>query len=375
MKLERIYKMSNKLKDIFSNKMFEMGGVLKFENDEAYNKFIESINLVYDKGCTVKLEGVSSISTNIKDGTISYPHIIEVKPINLTISPSNEPIPIFINAKSGKKNIELERYQVEDSIILQTSKNEIVFLKFIFNKNNYHVQFTYKIQMNFAKEIEGVIESYDKAIGILKYIFNLDNCTEEDNNNLDLLNKVIQSFKISYLFWNKLKLIENKIKVKFDLSKIGDIDNNIIFDVEELYLFLIENKPLRMNYKFTLKSNVIISEHNEEYLKIGQEVSVNFVSKIEYFICEQKITVHTANLLSNAKIKEIEDKESRETKILYGDTDSEPMYISCTGYLAYEEAIAENELFAKDKELIKKYKEAWTVDEYYKQELNELDKF
>lgn len=381
MKLERIYKMANKLRDIFSNKNIEMIGILKFENKEVSNKFIEDFNLVYDEGCTVEVEGVSSISTNIKCGDISYPHIVEVKPINLTINPSIRPISIVINTKFGEKNIKLDRYYDGNDIIIQTLKNEIVFLKFIFdkNENNHYVKFTYKIQMNFAKEIEDVIESYDKAIGILKYIFNLDNCTEKDNNNLDFVSKVIQYFKISYLFWNKLKLIENKLtenksKVKFDPSKIGNMDENIL-DVEELYLFLIENKPLRMNYKFKLNSSGTISGRNEEYLKIGKEVNVNFVSKIEYFICEQKIIVHTANFVGNAKIKKIEENESGETKILYGDTDSEPMYISCTGYLTYEEAKMENELFVKDKEFIKKYKETWTVDEYYKQELNELDKF
>ena len=373
--------MANKLRDIFSNKNIEMIGILKFENKEVSNKFIEDFNLVYDEGCTVEVEGVSSISTNIKCGDISYPHIVEVKPINLTINPSIRPISIVINTKFGEKNIKLDRYYDGNDIIIQTLKNEIVFLKFIFdkNENNHYVKFTYKIQMNFAKEIEDVIESYDKAIGILKYIFNLDNCTEKDNNNLDFVSKVIQYFKISYLFWNKLKLIENKLtenksKVKFDPSKIGNMDENIL-DVEELYLFLIENKPLRMNYKFKLNSSGTISGRNEEYLKIGKEVNVNFVSKIEYFICEQKIIVHTANFVGNAKIKKIEENESGETKILYGDTDSEPMYISCTGYLTYEEAKMENELFVKDKEFIKKYKETWTVDEYYKQELNELDKF
>lgn len=95
--------------------------------------------------------------------------------------------------------------------------------------------------------------------------------------------------------------------------------------------------------------------------KLSLIEDVTFTGKISYSIYEQSITIYTANLLSKAKIKEISETETGEVRILYVDTDSMPMYISCTGHKTSNEANEESNLIMRDKECTKKYREALTA--------------
>lgn len=360
--------MPNKLKDVFSNKMFEMGGNLNFRDKEAYDKFLESLRSVYDEGRTIKVDGVSSISSNVKDGDMIYPLMVESTPALLTIGPSVEPVSITVNTTCGKRTVKFLRYNTRNSIIVQTDDNEIVFFKFAFEKNSHRVQFTYKMQPQFATKTKDVVESYCVAIGILNRFFKPDN-EQDDSDDLDSLHRIKQSFQITYSFWEKLSLIEDKLTLSFDPVKIGDIDDNIR-DVEELYLFLVEKKAVRMDAKLTTtESTGITLESNEYTPEIGQAISLTFTDKITYLICEQTIVIYTANLLANAVIKEFSEAENGAKKILYGDTDSTPMYISCTGHKTQNEAAMESSLIMKNKELTLKYKDALTATEYYRQEI------
>ena len=60
--------MGNKLKDIFSDAPIDMGGNIRFESEDAYKKFLEALDIVWEEGKAVEVEGVSSISTKIKSG-------------------------------------------------------------------------------------------------------------------------------------------------------------------------------------------------------------------------------------------------------------------------------------------------------------------
>ena len=55
--------MPNKLKDIFSDDMFNISGTLHFSDGEAYKNFLSALEIVYAEGCVVPVEGVTSVST------------------------------------------------------------------------------------------------------------------------------------------------------------------------------------------------------------------------------------------------------------------------------------------------------------------------
>lgn len=206
--------MSNKLKDVFSNKMFEMGCNLSFRNQEAHNKFLEALEIVYDEGRTVKVDGVSEISTHVKDGNMIYPLMVERIPTELVVGLSIEPVSITIDTVCGKKDIKFQRYQTKSNIVLETIENAIVFLKFVFEKDRHQVQFTYRKQVQFAKKVKNVAESYCIAMGILNYFFKPYN-EQDASDNMDSLYMLKQAFQMAYSFWDKLNLIEEELAFSF----------------------------------------------------------------------------------------------------------------------------------------------------------------
>lgn len=347
-----------------------MGGNLKFRDQESYNKFLEALEAVYNEGHRVKVDGVSAFNTNMKDGDMVCPFMVETQPTEVIIGPSVETISITIDIIDGPKNIEIQRYYTKNDIIFQTKEDEIAFLKFSFSKDSHNVQFTYHMQVQFAKSAKDVMESYCTAIGILNFFFKPEH-EQNSSKDLEMVHTIKKSLQLMYSFWEKLSLIEDELGLSFDPIKVGNMDDHIQ-DVEELYLLLIKREAVRVNAKLTsTESTGITLESNDKTLKIGQEIGLTFTSKTLYSIAEEDITIYTANLLSNAIIKEIIEAEEGATKILYDGTDSMPMYISCTGHKTSAEAEAENSLIMRDKARTQKYKEAWTVNEHYRRELSE----
>lgn len=359
--------MPNKLKDVFSSRKFEMGINLSFRDKESQDKFLESLKIMYDEGREVEVDGVSAVNTSVKDGDMIYPFMIESVPTKLILSPSVEPISITVDTACGKRTANFRRYETSNDVIIESNSNEIVFLKFAFRKDSYQVQFTCRMQLQFAKKTRDVVKSYCVAIGILNNFFQPSN-KRDVLDNLDSLRMIKQSFQITYLFWEKLSLIETELALSFDPVKIGNIEDSIR-DVEELYLLLVEKKAVRLDAKLEItESTAIIFESNEYALGIGQTIGLTFTGTITYLICEQNIIVYTSNLVTNAIIKEYSETKTGTMRILYNDTDSAPMYISCTGHKTPNEAEIESSLIIKDKERTLKYRDALTVKEYYRQE-------
>ena len=57
--------MPNRIKDIFTNEMFDMSAHLRFKNEDTYNSFLAALESVQEEGCAVPIDGVISISTEI----------------------------------------------------------------------------------------------------------------------------------------------------------------------------------------------------------------------------------------------------------------------------------------------------------------------
>lgn len=359
--------MSNKLKDVFSNKDFEFGGTLNFQNTEAQKSFFDALDIVQNEGRVVEVNGISSIGANVKDGDMIYPMTHGGKLTHVFIGPSVENVPITINTSFGKKSVDLFRYSTNTEVVLETSKEAIVFLKFSFNKSRNNIKFIYRMQIKFADNIKQIIESYYIALGIINYFFKQG---EDRDASYKTLRNIRITLQITNSFWNKLRIIESKLNLLFDLTHIDKIED-ILLDVEELYLLLIKNEAIRLDQKFTSTETTGIKwESNEDLPNIGSRINITFINKNTFSICGQSIVIYTANLLANAIIKEIIKDENGRTKILYGDTDSMPMYISYTGFLTTEEAEIEHNLIISSIEGPNpKYIEAISINEHLKQEM------
>lgn len=352
--------MGNKLKSVFSTEMFELGGTIRFKDMESSRKFSEALDLLYEEGDPVEIHGVESVSTRIKDGGVVYPPSVQKHIVKFILAPSKEPTPIEIETVSGKKMVTLYRYQTKREVIIETAVDAVVYLKLSAQKDNPTFHFIYRMQLDKAMRIKDIAESIHDTIGILEKFFGrIDDqrIKEGEKDYADML----QSFQLTGMYFDKLCALENKLNIAFDPQKIGDIDESAS-DVYELYLLLIEKKPVRLNAKLTATTatGITIAEDTFEH-KLGATLDLTFGGKATYEICGQSIQLYTVNLLTNAIVTAIETDSTGMTHISYGDTDSNPMYISYRGFIRKSDATNERKRIMTHK---KKYEEAKTVEKY-----------
>lgn len=352
--------MGNKLKSVFSTKMFELGGNIRFNDTESSRKFAEALNLLYDEGYPIEIEGVESISTRIEDGGIIYPPSVQEHVEKLVISIPKELIPLEIETTSGKKTVALNRYQTKREVIIETGEDAVIYLKLSALKANPTFNFTYRMQLSKAVRIKDIAESIHDAFGILKVFFGSTDAQNIKEGKTDYIN-MIKSFQFTGLYFDKLCALENKLKVTFDPQKVGNIDESAN-DVYELYFLLIEKEPIRLNAKLTATTSTGITIVDDTFEhQLGAPISLTFGGEATYEICGQSIRVYTANLLTNAIIKEFKTDSSGTTNIIYGDTDSNPMYISYRGFIRKSDATKERKRIMAHKE---KYEDAKTVEKF-----------
>ena len=354
--------MSNKLKDIFSDNIPTFKANIKFENPESHRKFLEAIKIVQDEGRAVKIEGVSSVHTAMEDGEIAYPLPEEKHISEFNVFPSTEDVPITLNIEHGEQTVVFKRYQTTNGIVLETGKKDVIYIKLAFVKGTDNFTFTFKNQLHLATSIEEVIESHQTAIALLSSLFD-DKKSQVNTDDYARINETRGVFQKYKSHFTRMNLLEKELNIHFDPSKLSDVEDTVS-DVDELYILLVEKKPIRLNKKLTAaKSTGIVAEIGVTTPELGAVIDIVFTGESECTICGQKISVYTANLLSNAIIKSIEDTEDNVKRLLYDDTDSAPMYISYTGFQTLDEAREEMKTIMEHKE---KYVDALTVAEHIK---------
>lgn len=351
--------MANKLKDIFSNKMTNFEGTIRFENPEAFKKYLEALKIVEEEGRVVEVEGVSSISTKVQNGSCKYPFSEINKLSKVYISPSIEEVPITLQTEMGEKIFQLKRYHTTKETILETDKNAVVYLKLCFNKKSKQNKFSYRVQPELAKTIEEIIESYTTIVAFLNYLFKNDAHTPKEEYGI--IEKTKRYFNGAVAYYKRVRKIEETFKVQFNPAEQNEKGNDEQ-ELEELYLLICENKALRLNAKLNGPGNVeFATTEFAAPLEIGKKMEFTFSSTAEYEIYGEKISIYTTCLLSNALIQEVKEEPDGKTKIWYGDIDSEPMFISFMGFITTDEKDQEIKNIMKHK---KKYIEAITVEEY-----------
>lgn len=352
--------MSNRLKDIFSNKMFDLGGNLHFQDSESHKKFLEALQIVQNEGIEVEVKGISSLTTKVRDGEMEYPFLEQNELTQLIIAPSTEDVPFVLNTEYGEKTVLFKRYQTTNEIILETDGNEVVYFKIAFIKNTSNSTFTYRIQPHLAKTVKDIVENFNTAIALLNTIF-IYKDSQDLSDEYEPIHNMRESILGSELFFKRLYLVEQELELSFQPTQINDTENNE-GELEELYLLLIEKKVIRLNAKLNAtESTGMTMEPGIHELEVGSKIDLTFLGESEYTIFGQIISVHTANLLSNAIVKEVKEGEDGTIKVLYGDTDNRPMYISYTGFKTIDEAKQEMKTIIEHKE---KYTDALTINEH-----------
>lgn len=355
--------MSNRIKDIFSDDMFSLDGKLSFRDKKSYQDFLSAMKIVQAEGRVVSVEGVTSIAASIKNQGIEYPLKEHTDIEHFQIGPSKEPVVIPVKVGDEETTVSLWRYQINSGVILESELNAIVYFRFQFFNNQGEHKVKYKVQFEHAKSVKDVVDSFSSAKALLDFFYEReDNYSETEGEvSLDALKEY---FRYSEAFYRRLLAVEKELGISFPPKELEELSAENQHNIDELYLLLCKKQVVRLNAKLTAtNSTAIKATQKSEEIKVGSKIKLTFLRNIEYVLFDQTISLYTANLLQNAVVKEIKE-ESDAVKILYGDTDSQPMYMTFTAFKTIDEAEKEMNEIIKHEE---KYVSALTSSEYIKQ--------
>ena len=356
--------MPNKIKDIFSDDMFNINGTLRFSDDEAYKNFLSALEIAYAEGRVVPVEGVTSVATTVGHLGAKFPLEEHTNITQFFVGPAVETVPITLDVDGEEKTITLLRSRTKDKVILRSEPDSIVTFNFTFLLGENRHTVNYKVQFEKAKSIREVADSFSIAAALLAHLYSREDNTPAENGKVSL-SDVKEYFRCYKSFFKRLSAIESKLAISISPSLLNDLPREEQKDIDELYLLLCEKKVVRLDAKLTsTDSTSVAMNRTETPLSIGSKIALTFLSSIEFNFLKQTVTLHTANLLVNALVKDIQESDDGTVKILYGDTDSKPMYISFSAFETSEEAKQESDTILQRDEI---YVNALTSNAYINQ--------
>ncbi|MBO5316187.1 MAG: hypothetical protein J6B48_07155 [Clostridia bacterium] len=335
--------MPNKLSEIFSDDMFNINGKMRFKDEEAYKNFLSALEVVQKEGRVVPIEGVTSIVTEVQTQGQKYPLQEHTNISELVIGPAVEELNIDVYIAGEKKNIQFRRYTIENGIVLETRKEAIIYFKLVFrNDGSSKHTLTYKAQFELATNIQEIITASNIALALMDRLYNDDDLRSSGEEGT-LLIETKNRFKVFAAYFTRVLEVEKALNLSFEPKYLSDISYENQKDIEELYLLLCKKEIIRINAKVNSSDITLASPKKKSDLIVGSIVKLCFMGTIEYQLFGNSITLHSANLLTNAVVKEIKETDEG-SQVFYGDTDARPMYISYSAYLTEEEAQAEADM-------------------------------
>ncbi len=360
--------MANKIRDIFSDDMFGMEGKMRFKDKEAYNSFLSMLDKVYDEGRSIKVEGVASISTTINQNGIKFPLDDSPMPSYVFITPAIESfsIPLLINGE--EKELSFFRTNSRQTITVKTKEDAVISFQFVFSKGENKQTVKYVEHLEKATTIKDVIESYQIAEALFEKLF-ID--IEHPSGKKDALTiyEIKQYFHNQAKFYQRLLAIEAEFSLSISTSTLKALTAEEQHDIDEIYLLIIDQRIVRSSKKYTYdESTSLVLNKKTTDLDIGDGFDLTYLGMIEYSFLGQTIQLYTANLFTNLIVREIRTESDNTTRVLFGDTDSKPMYVSYSAFRTKEAASEERDMIIKHaKDYINaKYSNAYFTEYYSK---------
>lgn len=257
------------------------------------------------------------------------------------IGPAIEDIPITLLVDGQEKEIKLFRSETKDAVTVKSGPDAIIFFQLIFSKNENKHTVKYNVQIEKAKTIEEIVESYLVTKALFEKLFITDKPISGKKDALTI-HEVIQYFYYQASFYNRLLAVLHEFDLSISTSILKGLTTEEQRCIDELYLLICDHKIVRLSGNFTYDESTSITFNDKTAdLNVGNNLDLTYLETCEYSFLGQSVIIFTANFFTNLIIKDITTESDGSTKVLYGDIDSKPMYVSFSAYKTEEEASEE----------------------------------
>ena len=333
--------MPNLLKSVFSNNDIKYEGTLVFKDHDSQKEFYEALETAYKEGRAVNVDGIESISTNASSNDSSYPIEAHDQICKFMVFPSFDNVPLEVTVDGEEKTITLIRKDLSDKIVFESMPDSVISLSLSFlkeNIHNAHISFTKHYEN--AKTVKDVSEGLKIAVSVLSFFFGQGNASSAEKESITLPD-VIDHFQLSSILFDRLSAIEGELGITIPPTELNSISSENIADINELFVLICQKKTLRTGYKLTSTdaANIVTTGESEQPL-VGTELFLTMRGNLDYELFGIKISLYTVGAAINAVVKEIIHGEGT-VRILYGDSDTKPMYVSIKAFKTEDEAIKE----------------------------------
>lgn len=333
--------MGNKLKKMIQRQNDGLAFSLDFKNLNDKNAFQKAVQEVYHTGIPQKT--VSPISMEMKKtkGDYQYPYENISNIMDFMVFPSTEKISFPIVVDGHQSEYFFSRIITDEYIKLTSYDSTIIDVTILFFKDDNTMKFTYKSTPNKAKNIDDLIEAYEKFLSFIEILF-------QKKDSIDQINDMKQYFNQSLVSFKRSKELSEILNIELTPEKLIEVDDSDAF-IEKLYLLLVEKRILRQNDKLNHVETV-----NVEKMEIGQELFATYIATCYFELFGEKKDIYFVNCFFGAEIKNVEKKEDGYI-VYFKDSEKRPMYKAYSAYLHKEEAEYELNKINTELEQRKKY--------------------
>ena len=333
--------MANKIRDIFSDGMFSLESQIRFKNKESYNDFQALLEKVYDDGNSYQAKGIDSMSISIQQNGKKYPLEEHTNISGFVVGPAVESVSIPLLVNNLEKEITFTRYETRDKVVVKSMPDAIICFQFDFSKTANKHSVTFNAQLEKAKTLDEIIESYLIAETLFDKLFVAKEQPAEDNQIITIWN-IKQRFHNYSRFYGRIHALAEEFNLSISPSRIKSLSAEEQQTIDELYLLLVDKKTVKLNGKLSYDDSTSFTVNSPSSdITVGKSYKLVFLGTRDYTILDQTVKIYTANLLSNMIVREIKKESDGSTKVLYGDVDSNPMFISYSAYKTEADASIE----------------------------------
>lgn len=343
--------MRNRLRELFDDSHDEYSIKIKFIDSAMGREFEKKLEELNATGIAQEINGVEQIESSLKDGENNYsikkhPHVEKV-----IIGVSKELVEIPISIQGREQKYIFEKQKLRDKIVIETKDATVIKMRFEWGEIEKKLEFQYNVDMEKAKNINDLLEEYERMEAVIDLFLKKD----VENKELEELRRWLT---VSINYFRRFQKVLSTLKIKDEKINIKEAEEKE-FLVEKIYLLLIENGKIRSNQKIKSINDVEIDK-----AVIGEPIFVVYVNEQNIDLFGNVITFYMVSSIFNAIAEDIKEDENGKKKLLFSDTDSNPMYRVYSGFLNRKEAEKEEKRVIKK---VEEYKEAKTFEEYLEQ--------